>query len=169
MGADVVAKNITIFHDNFLNHVNRTMETVSIMLDKKVTENMSLVDHDLADLRRLGHPYRIGGEGLHEPGYQVHNQSGRLLASKRSGIIKASISGASSIRGYATKGDLSATAWCGVYERSAFYAPYIIYGTSKMIPRDFLTGSLNEIKDEATAYLKENLRDFVFNFHGTAR
>ena len=163
LGADVVAKNIKAFGDGFCGHVNKTMEAVDIMLDKKVTENMSQADHSQADLAKLGHPYarRHGeeGSGLHTPYYQVHKQSGQLLASKRSGIVKADISG----------GTLRASAWSGVYERGAFYAAYIIYGTSKMIPRDFLTGSLNEVKDEAIAYLKSNLRDFVFNFKGVSK
>ena len=182
--ADVVAKNIKAFGDGFCGHVNKCMETVQNMLDTKVTENMSQADHTLADLARLDHPYakRHGPEGLnlHTPYYQVHIQSGRLLASKRSGTVKADISG----------GVLSAKAWCGVYERGAPYAAYVIYGTSRqapggseagtskkspgnspsgMIARDFLTGSLNEVKDEAVAYLHTNLRDFIFNFKGTMR
>ena len=162
-GADVVAKNIKSFGDGFIGHVNKTMKAVQNILDTKVTENMSQADHTQVDLNKLDHPYArrhgLEGAGIHEPYYQVHKQSGRLLSSKRSGIVEASISG----------GELKASAWCGVYERGAFYVSYVIYGTSRMIPRDFLTGSLNEIKDEATTYLKTNLRDFVFNFKGVNR
>jgi len=154
-GADVIAKNLKSFGGGFLKHVNRTMQHVSKILDVEVTNNINLTDHSLQELRRAGHPYRIGGPGLHHPEpWKVHMQSGQLFMSKKSGIEEADITG----------GNLRTRAWAGVDENLAPHALYLIFGTSKMIPRDFLTPALNTAKGPALEYLKRNLRDFVFNF-----
>jgi hypothetical protein len=156
IGAEVVAKNLKAFGDGFIKHVNKSMVHVSKILDAEVTMNINLADeHTPQELRRLGHPYRIGGPGLHHPTpWKVHMQSGQLFMSKKNGIEEADISG----------GNLRTRAWAGVDENLAPYALCLIFGTSKMIPRDFLTPALNEAKQPALEYLKRNLRDFVFNF-----
>jgi hypothetical protein len=154
-GTEVVAKNIKAFGGGFLDHVNKSMKNVSKILDTQVTLNINLTDHSLQELRRMGHPYRIGGPGLHHPTpWKIHMQSGQLFMSKKSGIQEASISG----------GNLRTMAWAGVDENLAPHALYLIFGTSRMIPRDFLTPALNEAKEPALEYLKRNLKDFVFNF-----
>lgn len=159
-GSELVIKNIKAFGGGFLKHVDKTMEGARKILDKEVTKNMSLQDHSLADLRELGHPYarRYGsqGLGLHEPYWLVHIQSGALLASKESGVIEASIE----------KGKLEAAAFVRLDEGQAWHALYIIWGTSKMIPRDFLRGSLENIKNEAIEHIQKNLRDAVISFRG---
>ena len=158
-GADLVAKNIRLFGDGFLKHVNITMKGVAEIMNKEVTKNISLTDHSLEDLRVMGHPYarRHGPKGMsiHSPYWQVHRQTGTLLSSKYSGVKKASVAG----------GNLKASAYVGVNENQAPHAVSVIWGTRRMIPRDFLTGSLNNVKKKAFDHLRVNLRDMVRQFN----
>lgn len=155
IGGDVLAKNIVDFENKFLQSVNKGMQKISGMLDRQVTKNISLSDHSLSDLARMGHPYRRGGPGLHTPKYQVHTQSGELLSGKVSGTDDAEIIG----------GKLSAAAWVGIAD-FVEHAKYVIYGTTTMVPRDFLGGSLREVKDPVYAVLKTILRDTTINYNG---
>lgn len=156
VGADVVAKNIIVFQKGFVRAVNRGMENVRAILDARITRNISLTDHSLSDLARLGHPYARGvGVKLHNPAYQVHTQSGRMLSAKVSGVDDADIIG----------GKLKASAWAGI-GAGVPYAVHVIYGTSKMIPRDFLRGSLGEVRGQIIGTLSIPLKNAVINFDG---
>jgi hypothetical protein len=114
----------------------------------------------LKDLAALDHPYALRhgpqGAGLHDPYYQVHEQSGTLRSSERSGIIKADIS----------SGTLTATAYVGLDEAIAPHAANVIYGTSKMIPRSILEGSRQEVLQECQNIIKENLKNLIVTFRG---
>jgi len=159
-GTQLVAGNITRFGGGFIKHVNTTMKLVESMLDRRVTRNISLTDHSPSDLAALDHPYasRHGSKGLqiHDPYWSVHSQSGNLLRSKKSGTEKASVTG----------GNLKASAFVGINDNGAPYAIYIIYGTSKMIPRDFLENSKSEVEGQAVALIGKNLKNLVTNFRG---
>lgn len=146
-GTDLVIKNIRNFGGGFTNHLNKTMEQVRKKLDNEVTKNISLTCHSLEDLRIAGHPYRLSGPGLHDPNnWQVHTQSGEMLRSKSSGTIPAQFN----------SGQFRATAYVAMSE-SLEYNAYVIYGTSKMVPRDFLHGSLGNIKDDIYKFIADNL------------
>ncbi len=154
-GGELVARNIKKFGGGFIKHVNKTMQHVSKMLDEEITQNMNLHDHSLAALRRLGHPYRVGGQGLHATeGYTVHIQSGQLISAKKRGIVEGSIE----------FGELSAKAFVGIDSNKAPHVLHVIFGTSKMIPRPFMTESLKRVREPALALLKSNLKNFVFTF-----
>ena len=155
-GADLVAKNIAKFGDRFLSEVNKDMEKARNILDKAVYRNISIQDHTLSDLAGLGHPYaRRAPQTIHDPAYQVHVQSGELRDNKYSGTEQASIRG----------GKLMAQAFVGINERVR-HAFYVVYGTSKMIPRDFLIGSLSEVRDQIYKTLKGSLGQAVVSFNG---
>lgn len=154
-GGDVLARNLRQFGGGFIKHVNKTMTHVAKMLDEEVTNNINLQDHDLAALRRLGHPYRVGGPGLHEPeGYKVHIQSGQMFSAKKSGIKEADV----------TTGVLRTSAFAGVDASLAPHVLHVFYGSTRMMPRDFLTPALQAAKEPALAFLKSNLAHLVFNF-----
>ena len=155
-GIDVVAKNIIAFGKEFLTEVNRDMEKIRKIVVNKLTENVSLTDHSLSDLARLGHPYsRARGRPLHSPNYKVHTQSGKLLGGVYSQVEKAQIRG----------GILTATAIVGIRD-SVGHAIHVIMGTSRMIPRDFIIGSAQEKKEESLDILKRGLKGTVINFAG---
>jgi hypothetical protein len=75
---------------------------------------------------------------------------------KEAGILEASI----------TSLTLQASAYVGLNEYSAPHAVDVIFGTSVMIPRDVLNGSMFNIQKEIEGILHDNLRDFVFHFRG---
>lgn len=155
-GADVVSKNIVIFGGRFLEEVNRDMDQARVLLDKAIEKNISLQDHTLEDLASLGHPYaKRAPQELHVPGYQVHTQSGELKSGKFSGTDKASVSG----------GRLEARAYVGISD-SVKHAPFVVFGTSKMVPRDFLVGSLGEVRMQIWEVLKRSLNQAVVSFNG---
>lgn len=156
VGTQTLAKNIVAFGNKFLREVSRDMSKVKELLNEKVTENISHTDHSLSDLKAMGHPYaRRNPQQIHTPDYSVHKQSGELLAGKFSGTEDASI----------TSGKLVSSAYVGINE-SVRHAPAVIFGTSKMVPRDFLRGSLNEVKEEALNILKRSLNGVVVSFNG---
>ncbi len=109
-----------------------------MLLRDKIIENISLDKHALAELRKLGYPYAVKnrslGAPLHTPEYQVHKQSGRLLKAIR---LEETPDGFR----------------VGIDERLAPEIKYLIYGTSTMIARDFITGSFNEVKEEISRIL----------------
>lgn len=161
-GADTIAKNIKSFGKGFKEHVRKTMDRAGGMLDADITENMSLGDHTLADLAAMGHPYalRHGPKGIqiHDPYWLIHTHTGRLLGSKSRGVSEVGIVG----------GNLKVNAWVKLDEAMAPYALGIIWGTSRMIPRDVLSGSLfnKDFQARAKDYIQRNLRDMVINFRG---
>ena len=161
-GAKGIADNIKSFGGGFRKHAKKVMGEAIDMLDEKITENMSLTDHTQAELTAMGHPYsrRHGPEGMHihDPVYQIHTQSGKLLSSKEKGV---EVSGVDS-------GSMSLSGYVGLNSQKAKHADAIIWGTWRMIPRDALSGTLfnRGLQDKIGVYIKENLRDLVINFRG---
>jgi hypothetical protein len=157
-GAEVVAENLTAFEQGFLRHVNTLMRSIATDLRARVDANSGLTDHTLQALAVLDHPYarRHGEQGLpiHQPMYLVHRQSGALARATFHGTAEATVSG----------GTLSASAHAGVAEDRAPHAAYVVFGTSRMIPRDFLTASLTEVEPSAKERLTTQLRDLAFSF-----
>ena len=155
-GAELLSKNIVKFGDRFLEEVNKDMEQARAILDKAIGKNISLSDHSLSDLAAMGHPYaRRAPQAIHDPGYQVHVQSGELKSGKYSGTDKAGIS----------SGSLRARAFVGINE-NVQHAFMVVYGTSKMVPRDFLIGSLGEVRDQIWQALRRSLNYAVVSFNG---
>ena len=157
-----VINNIISFGGKFKSHVKKVMGEVVDILDTKITQNMSLRDHTQAELTAMGHPYatRHGPEGmhLHDPAYQIHTQTGTLLASKEKGV---EVSGVES-------GSMSISGYVGLNSQKAKHADAVIWGTWRMIPRDALSGTLfnKPLQDKIGVYIKSNLRDLVINFRG---
>lgn len=160
LGGDVVAKNIIAFGEKFLREVNKDMYRVRDLLSGQIRKNISLTDHSLQDLKELDHPYasRHGSEGarIHEPYWQVHTQSGEMLSGLVDGVEDADI---------AFGGKLTAEAWAGIAD-FVEHAKNVVFGTSRMIPRDFLNGSLQEIKGQIMETLSRSLKNTVVSFNG---
>lgn len=158
-GTEVVAKNIVLFKKGFLREINADFEQVRDMVHKQVDANISLSDHSLADLARLGHPYsKRSPKALHNPDFQVHEQTGRLRAGLFSTTEPADVS----------LGRLTAAAIVGIKD-GIEHAAYVIRGTSKMVPRDFLGGSVHQLRDKILNTLKRSLKNTVVNFRGVSQ
>lgn len=123
------------------------------VLFRKVSDNISLTCHSLADLARMGHPYaRAHLNNPHSPYYQVHMQSGAM----RGRLKQEVVSDSREIRGgvgYTQEDEQSLKAPGSKYS----YLRCIIFGTEHMTDRDFLNGSLSEIKDEVQHRLIEQM------------
>lgn len=158
-GAEVLGRNIVLFTEGFLREVNRDMYQVSGLLSKTMRGHISLTDHSLEDLAEMGHPYasRHGGNGmgLHTPNWEVHTQSGEMLGGFIDGVEDADVS----------DGQLTAEAWAGVADYVE-HAKSVVFGTSKMIPRDFLTGTLHEVKEQSVEILRRSMKNMVVSFQG---
>lgn len=118
---------------------NQGLESGRRLLEKTVRKNIVKDMHTLAWLAAHGHPYSVLNPNNPHPEkpYIVHRQTGDLLRAVRSGT-RRTVGGAE--------------AWVGIDEAAAPYARYLIDGTPRMIARDFLAGSKEEIKDDV-AYL----------------
>lgn len=86
----------------------------------------------------------------------MHQQSGKLVQSKYSGVKPATIDG----------GTLQAGAFVGLDEGIAPEAAYVVYGTSKMIPRPVLQGSRDQIISQAKQIISTDLKGLVASFRG---
>jgi hypothetical protein len=97
------------------------------------------IDHDLEDLRRMGHPYAKGKpQGVPHPDWLVHIQSGDLQEGLRT--LPASITG-QQIEAQI----LSA----------ARHTWFLLLGTRKMRPRDFVSAAIIKRRVEIEAmYLR---------------
>lgn len=104
-------------------------------LSMKMRENVSLTDHSLAELAKMGHPYsKAAPQQIHTPDWLVHKHGGGLV-----GSIGSEVSASSS--------PSETLAQVGVDTSLCDYALYVIYGTSKMVGRDFVTGTFEQEYD----------------------
>lgn len=159
-GTDIVAKNLVAFGQGFTRHVNTVMKSVGADVLGKVRENIGFSDHSLAALRDLDHPYarRHGPQGkhLHDLSFQAHRQSGVMYTASFATIREASIDG----------GRLEAAAIVGINELQAPHAAQVIFGTSRMIPRDFLSGTVQTlaVRELVMSQIKTKLKKLKFDF-----
>ena len=81
-----------------------------------------------------------------------------MLQSKKRGVSSVAI----------VNGQLKVSAFVGLDTAIAPHADEVIWGTSKMIPRNFLLGTLSQPDTQLKirTLLSKNLRDFVFRFRG---
>ena len=118
------------------------LEDVGELYLKAAKKNISLDDHTLEELRKLGHPYSVdgGAKPVHADDALVHEQSGKLKKSLK-----------------VTEVSESNRRW-GVYLTSSVeYMKYLIFGTKTMRPRRFHEKSYKDIKDKVWKPLKEEL------------
>jgi len=127
-----------------------TLHTIADRLEARMKENASLTDHSLKDLRRLGYPYSAKRpRNPHTPPYLVHAQSGELSKAIESNIINQ----------YRIQ--------VGVDEAKAPYIRHIVYGTERMLARDFITGSFLELEQEFPGLWEQALKHIVIVTGGT--
>jgi len=117
-------------------------ESAQLLYEKR-RENISLTDHSLRDLRRLGYPYsRVRPKKIHDPEWLVHVQKGQLLDSLKE-VTKVT--------------PMRFTPKVGCDEEVAPHVQCIVMGTSKMVSRDFIRGSFEEVQDEIKEIVRKNL------------
>ena len=150
-GTEVVIQRIGRTKEEFEKSLNRVLTSSVDLLSKGVKKNIGLTCHSLERLAEMGHPYAVRNPFNPHPGgpvYLVHKQSGNLISSMRSGVTHLPGSGVY-------------TGYVGVDETEAPYARYVIMGTRKMVARNFLTGSLDEVRDEIFNKFINGLRQTI--------
>jgi len=122
---------------------------------KRVIANISLDDHTLKELRKLGHPYAVGKpEGtLHGDDRLVHVQEGKLKRSIRANPVEETTSRRFSV--FVSSADPK--------------LPYLIYGTTVMRPRRFHEKAYQEIKERFWKPVLEKLAKVEHRMAATAR
>ena len=159
-GGQATLENIIAFGGKFLKTVTATMQDAGGILHKQVEKNVSLSDHSLKALKLLDHPYArrhgLRGEKLHDPYWQVHRQSGEMKDALFLKVEEAKASGTT----------VAARALVGFEEARAPHALYVIFGTSRMIPRDPLQGSLDQVSDRVANRIRATLKNAVVSFRG---
>lgn len=109
------------------------LEGVGEQYRKKIKDSISFDDHSLAELRAMGHPYRVGAPAntLHGDDRIVHTQSGELKRSINKTRVEETTTRTFSV--YITSNDP--------------VMPYLIYGTTHMRPRRFHERAYELIKE----------------------
>lgn len=113
-------------------------------LEGKISENAGLTDHSLQELADLGHPYsKTNPKNIHRPKFKVHSQSGDLQSAI--GQVKV---GKDKIL-------------VGVDASKAPHVQHVILGTSRMVARDFITGSFKQIEEELREIINKSVDGIV--------
>jgi len=121
-------------------HALTLVRDVANIIERSIREKASLTCHSLETLARMGHPYAVRDpRNPHSPPYLIHTQSGKLLNAIGQRLEE-------------TKDKI--TIYVGVDEDKAPHVQYLIFGTEKMISRDFISGAFNEVLDEIKAKFK---------------
>lgn len=114
------------------------------VLEEAMAENISLDDHTLEELARLGYPYSTRNpQQIHTPDFQVHTQSGRMLDALTQRQINQ----------YAID--------VGVDDSQAPEIVHVLYGTSKMVARNFVSGTYEQVKPILTRLMRNALAKAV--------
>lgn len=129
----------TTFHTR----VHRAAHAGGKFLRDRMVESASLTDHTTKELARMGHPYsRRHPVHIHSPDYLVHKQTGTLA-----GAIEDE---------YKEEPD-KVVVKVGVDTAKAPHAPHVIFGTAKMVARDFVTGTLRTWRKELAMVMRNIL------------
>lgn len=131
---------------------SKWVDVSTTTLNQKVVSNINLVCHSLADLAAMDPPHPYAKKHLnnpHSPYYQVHMQidAHGQFGQMRARLKKEVVSDSREIRGgvgYTQEDEQALRAPASSHS----YLRCIIFGTEHMTDRDFLNGSLDEVKDE---------------------
>lgn len=153
-GLETVINNMNSLAPAVLSHLEMAVQEAGKELYATVNEHISLTCHTLADLASENHPYSVvyGEDSFDTPDDFVHIQSGKLFAS---------------VELIAEIDKDSAVIAVGVSEAKVPYIGYLIDGTSKMRPRDFLGNAMKERRDDLLAIIKYGIVNGLGSRGGT--
>lgn len=109
---------------------------------RSVRETISLDDHTLQELKRLGYPYGHEGEPIHDSDAEVHIQTGELLAHMTKTQVSEDSSRRFSVR----------------FLNSVPYLKFLLYGTSRMRARPFHIRAYNLVKPQIWKPVRDKLK-----------
>ena len=119
------------------------------ILYEKIQERVGVKDiHTPAILAEMGHPYaKRDPRNPHFPPYIVHRQSGELFRAIKRPKYKQT--------------ETRSEGYVEIDEGEVYYVRAVLFGNSKMIARNFMTGSLEEVKSQVTNDAKESLKTII--------
>lgn len=131
----------------------KTVKQMADLVFRRVRKNVNLRDHTLAELRALGHPHGKGTsksgkkrEAIpHDPEYLVHRREGNIYDN----IEKFETSNKNVIE-------------VGILADVSF-AEDILFGENRQVSRDFLQGSLAEVRKNLKKMARKNMKKSVKN------
>lgn len=147
-GLDIVIGNINRSEGAIASWAFGRVLVATNRLHKRIGKNINKTDHSLERLRQMGHPYaKRNPRNPHKKiPHTVHRQSGTLLSALMKPQFKLT---KESIIGFVE-----------LDEGMAPHARWVIFGTTKMIKRDFLFGSLQEIRDDIIKIFQKGRGNF---------
>lgn len=123
------------------------MKEVSDQYMKQVDKTLSLDDHTLQELRRLGHPY-----GVEKPENTPHDDA---MIHEQTGKLRKSISVTAPSEITSRKIGVTITSDDPVM-------PFLMYGTTRMRPRRFHERAYQNIKDKYWQPIFDRLKKFNY-------
>lgn len=156
VNADVVLNNIVKEGSGFIRSVNRAIKESTNLVYEHMSSRIALQDeHTLKKLAEDGHPYsKKNFVQIHNPFWMVHQQSGNLFNARVKRVESLNESTEGSFIGVT----LEAKGEIGVDSGRAPEAAHVIFGTDKMIARNFPLESLNEKAKDVQTIFNERLR-----------
>lgn len=146
-GTEIIIQNIGMVKRRFDRAIKINVKKATEKVYKRTLKNCGLTCHSLERLAKMGHPYSVmNPNNPHSPVYLVHKQTGNLR---------------NSIQRNTENFPNKSTGYISINEEQAHYASYVILGTSKMIPRDFLTGSLDEMRNQVFNIIRDGLKQVI--------
>jgi hypothetical protein len=156
-GLDSIIISLKNLHPGQDPHLRSVCDQTAGIIEGAVQQNASLTDHDLQELSHYhylkdngvtksgyigAYSKRMGADSGPHPDEQVHIHSRSLYNAIKSNVVI---------------GDSKATITVGVTESDFPQIKSLIYGTSKMRPRDFLGHAWHDIKPKAMEKLKSGI------------
>lgn len=157
---DVLIENISALSEKGLTKLEIVANEITDEIQNELLKNIAVEDeHTLSVLAEMGHPYatgeyanisdksisregKVGSIALPHAEPLIHKQSGRLSE----GVKKLTIVNGNRVIMAAY-----------VNESEVPYIKYLVYGTSKMIPRPVFVYTWNKIRDRIITRLKYGL------------
>jgi len=128
-----------------MRNFNLTIKQLAQLAELLIREKFLISDeHSLAELEAMGHPYsRRAPQSIHRPPWKVHIQSGELAAHFK---MKGAEYTDSQIR-----------IKVGFDASSPDHVFWVLFGTEKMVPRDFLALGFARIRPQLDAIVKTTM------------
>lgn len=137
------------FESDVIKAARAGLKEAATTLENQIIRNATLTDHTLKDLADLGHPYsKVAPFNPHpdKPDYLVHTQSGRLQDN-----IRQVKEGRDAIAVGVNPGPV-------IDDNGKQYLNDVIEGTSKMVGRNFIHESFNEVQEEIFKVIEDEIK-----------
>lgn len=140
------ADRFSLLREKAIERFNLVIRQLAQLAHLLIREKFLIKDeHTLEELARLGHPYAVRHpQAIHRPPWLVHTQSGELASAFKIQDEEYFYSGIRIKVGFD-------------FADSPPWVVWVLFGTQKMVPRDFLALGFQRIRPELDRILKTAL------------